>query len=242
MKLRTRSASCQMSSYCCWVIGMTICLAPRGTCGEGVVRSRFTCRVFGRASILASPSVERSRMTKMPPAGYPAFLQYLQSVTGQEFSMSPLESYATIGPKLTSATGSLLSLSRSHPPLPCTAHRSSAIRHLPSGIRPPPSALRHAPSGICHLPSPIRHPPSDICHPPFRVPHSPFRIPPSAFSEGFRAFASARGAGPTGSAGAARTPGCNPRHRAVVPLVGLVGLDFLMLGQQLLGAGRRAAR
>src|SRR5271157_3853845 len=34
---------------------------------------------FGRASILASPSLERSRMTKVPPAGYPAFLQYLQS-------------------------------------------------------------------------------------------------------------------------------------------------------------------
>src|SRR5271157_3858969 len=68
-----------MSSYCCWVIGMTICLAPRGTCVEGVFRSRSTCRVFGRESILASPSLERSRMTKMPPAGYPAFLQYLQS-------------------------------------------------------------------------------------------------------------------------------------------------------------------
>ena len=57
---------------------MTICLAPRGACG-GVLRSRFTCRVFGRASILASPSLERKRMTKMPPDGYPA-LQYLQSV------------------------------------------------------------------------------------------------------------------------------------------------------------------
>ena len=79
MKLRTRSASCQMSSYCCWVIGMTICLAPRGTCVERVFRSRSTCRVFGRASILASPSLKRSRMTKMPPDGYPAFLQYLQS-------------------------------------------------------------------------------------------------------------------------------------------------------------------
>src|SRR5271165_4369749 len=79
MKLRTRSASCQMSSYCCWVIGMTIGLAPRGTCVEGVFRSRSTCRVLGRASILASPSLERSRMTKMPSAGYPAFLQYLQS-------------------------------------------------------------------------------------------------------------------------------------------------------------------
>src|SRR5208337_3048125 len=43
------------------------------------VKSRFTCRVFGRASILASPSLERRRMTKMPPDGYPA-LQYLHSV------------------------------------------------------------------------------------------------------------------------------------------------------------------
>src|SRR4051795_8347703 len=59
-------------------MGMTICLAPRGACGGGVLRSRFTCRVFGRASILASPSVVRRRMTKMPPDGYPA-LQYLQS-------------------------------------------------------------------------------------------------------------------------------------------------------------------
>src|SRR5271157_1604431 len=88
MKLRTRSASCQMSSYCCWVIGMTICLAPRGTCVEGVFRSRSTCRVFGRASILASPSLERSRMTKMPPAGYPAFLQYLQSGRVFDFRIS----------------------------------------------------------------------------------------------------------------------------------------------------------
>src|SRR5208337_3793201 len=89
MKLRTRSASCQMSSYCCWVIGMTICLAPRGTCVEGVFRSRSTCRVFGRASILASPSLERSRMTKMPPAGYPAFLQYLQSGRVRKYRNAP---------------------------------------------------------------------------------------------------------------------------------------------------------
>ena len=64
---------------------MTICLAPRGACGGGVLRSRFTCRVFGRASILASPSLERRRMTKMPPDGYPA-LQYLQSVRVRKFS------------------------------------------------------------------------------------------------------------------------------------------------------------
>ena len=95
MKLRTRSASCQMSSYCCWVIGMTICLAPRGTCVEGVFRSRSTCRVFGRAFILASPSLERSRMTKMAPAGYPAFLQYLQSGSQQlRTQSSPCGSYS----------------------------------------------------------------------------------------------------------------------------------------------------
>src|SRR5208337_827463 len=76
---RRRSASCQIPSYCWRIMGMTICLAPRGACGGGVFRSRFTCRVFGRASILASPSLERRRMTKMPPDGYPA-LQYLQSV------------------------------------------------------------------------------------------------------------------------------------------------------------------
>ena len=57
---------------------------PRGACGGGVFRSRFTCRVFGRASILASPSLERRRMTKMPPDGYPA-LQYLQSVRVSSF-------------------------------------------------------------------------------------------------------------------------------------------------------------
>ena len=79
------SASCQIPSYCWRIMGITICLAPRGTCVEGVFRSRSTCRVFGRASILASPSLERVRMTKMPPAGYPAFLQYLQSGRVRQF-------------------------------------------------------------------------------------------------------------------------------------------------------------
>ena len=75
---------------------MTICLAPRVACGGGVLRSRFTCRVFGRASILAFPSLERRRMTKMPPDGYPALqsdgypaLQYLQSVRVRTFSSRP---------------------------------------------------------------------------------------------------------------------------------------------------------
>src|SRR5438876_1236794 len=63
---------------------MTICLAPRGACGGGDFRSRFTCRVFGRASIFASPFLVRRRMTKMAPAGYPA-LQYLQSGRVRKF-------------------------------------------------------------------------------------------------------------------------------------------------------------
>src|SRR5208337_4601462 len=84
---RMRSTSCQISSYCWRIMGMTICLAPRGACGGGVFRSRFTCRVFGRASILASPSLERRRMTKMPPDGYPA-LQYLHSVRVSNFQHS----------------------------------------------------------------------------------------------------------------------------------------------------------
>jgi hypothetical protein len=49
----------------------------RSACGGGILRSRLTCRVFVRASILASPSVVRRRMTKMSPDGYPA-PQYLQ--------------------------------------------------------------------------------------------------------------------------------------------------------------------
>src|SRR3954470_2319959 len=59
-------------------MGVAICLAPRGACGVGPFRSRWTCRVFGRAPIFASSSVVRRRMTRMAPAGYPA-LQYLQS-------------------------------------------------------------------------------------------------------------------------------------------------------------------
>ncbi len=104
---------------------------------------------------------------------------------------------------------------------------SSPIRHPPSGTRHPPSDICHPPSDICHPPSGSRHPPSGICHLAFAIrhlafairlfacpiPRSPFRIPPSAFFEGFPAFAAALGAGRTGTAGAARTPGCNPAPR-----------------------------
>src|SRR5271157_2107275 len=74
-------------------------------------------------------------------------------------------------------------------------------------------ALRHLPFVICHLPSAIWHLPSAFSA--FRIPHSAFRIPHSAFSVALPAFAAALGAGPTGTAGAARTPGCNraPRGR-----------------------------
>src|SRR5512142_2723122 len=73
-----RSGSCQISSYNGRVMGMTICLAPRGGCGGVGFRRRSTRRVSGRASISASSSVVRKRMKRMPPAGYPA-PQYLQS-------------------------------------------------------------------------------------------------------------------------------------------------------------------
>src|SRR5258708_15447348 len=65
---------------------MTICLGPRGGCGGWDFRSRFTCRVFGRASIFASPFLVRRRMTRMALAGYPA-LQYLQSGRVRNFQL-----------------------------------------------------------------------------------------------------------------------------------------------------------
>src|SRR3954453_1806563 len=67
---------------------MTICLAPRGACGGGDFRSRFSCRVFGRASIFASSFLVRRRMPRRPPAGYPA-LQYLQFVRVRNPSIRP---------------------------------------------------------------------------------------------------------------------------------------------------------
>ena len=59
-------------------MGMTICLAPRGGCGQGV---SFTIDLPGlRSSVhfrILFPG--KKRRTKRPPAGYPASLQYLQS-------------------------------------------------------------------------------------------------------------------------------------------------------------------
>ena len=84
-----------------------------------------------------------------------------------------------------------------------------------------------------HPPSGIRHPPSEICHPPFRLPHSPFQNPQSAISETLPASTSARGAGPTGSGGAARMPGCNPAPRGRIARRPRRP-RFPLLGQQLL--------
>src|SRR5271157_3074835 len=145
MKLRTRSASCQMSSYCCWVIGMTICLAPRGTCVEGVFRSRSTCRVFGRASIPASPSLERSRMTKMPPAGYPAFLQYLQSGRVRRFAAPPIY-FGEIPAK-----GAVFS-----PTATDSRRQSAAQRSLRAGSGHPVAEAHSGLSGSCAGTSAVR--------------------------------------------------------------------------------------
>ncbi len=96
-------------------------------------------------------------------------------------------------------------------------HLAFVICHLPSAICHLASAICHLPSAICHLPSAIRRPspgirppPSGIRHLPFGICHPPF--PHSAFFAACPAFAAALGAGPTGTAGAARTPGCNSRR------------------------------
>ena len=77
--------SCQISSYCGRVMGMTICLAPRGGCGGASLS--FTIDSPGLRSSRPSSHplpVVRRRMTKRPPAGYPA-PQYLQSGRVRKF-------------------------------------------------------------------------------------------------------------------------------------------------------------
>src|SRR5271157_2225107 len=92
-------------------------------------------------------------------------------------------------------------------------HLELALRHLAFVICHLAFVICHLAFVICHSSFAICHLPFGICHPPF--PHSAFRIPHSAFSVALPAFAAALGAGPTGTAGAARTPGCNraPRGR-----------------------------
>ena len=115
---------------------------------------------------------------------------------------------------------------------------ASVIRHLPSVIRHLPSVIRHLPSVIRHLPSVIRHLPSVIRHLGFAIrlfcfpiPRSEFLLP--HFSKGFQR---SHQLSVPGRLVAAVPLECRAaiQRRAVVPLVGLVGLDLLMLGQQLL--------
>ncbi len=107
---------------------------------------------------------------------------------------------------------------------PTSPHLASVIRHLPS-------VIRHLPSVIRHLPSVIRHPAFAIFLFFFPIPHSEFRIP--HFPKGFQR---SQQLSLPGGLVAAVPLECRAaiERRAVVPLVGLVGLDFLMLGQQLL--------
>jgi len=99
----------------------------------------------------------------------------------------------------------------------------------PSAAWSSPSAIWHSSFAICHSSSAIWHLPSGICHPPFLLPHSAFRIPHSA-----QRFQSSHQLAVPGGLVAALPLECRAaiQRRAVVPLVSLVGRDFLMLGQQ----------
>src|SRR5271157_5905331 len=128
-----------------------------------------------------------------------------------ESSMTASQLCPTTGPELPTAIGSLLCPSSQ--PLAPTSHGSSAIGSSPPAIESPPPAIRHLAFVICHLTFAICHFSFLIPHSAFRLPHSPFRTPPSAFSEAPPASAAAPASWPTGTAGGARTPGCNPALR-----------------------------
>ena len=125
---------------------MTICLAPRGAWGGGDFRSRFTCRVFGRASISASPFLVR-RMTKMALAGYPA-LQYLQSgrvrrIQGQFFDFF----WGMLAVSLDNATSDHMDTIRWPDPLSTNACLSSGIARLSGPIWDRANRVTQ----VCHL-------------------------------------------------------------------------------------------
>ncbi len=107
----------------------------------------------------------------------------------------------------------------------------SVIRHLTLAILDLPSVIRHLTLAILDLPSVIRHPAFAIRLFCFPIPRSEFLLP--HFPKGFQR--SHQLAVP-GALIAAMPLECRAaiQRRAVVPLVGLVGLDLLMLGQQLL--------
>ncbi len=110
-------------------------------------------------------------------------------------------------------------------------HLALLIPHLQFAPRHLGLALRYLAFVICHLPSVVRHPTSVIRLFCFSIPHPKIRNPqfPKLFQR------SDQLAVPGGLVAAVPLE-CRAaiQRRAIVPLVGLVGLDFLMLGQQLL--------
>src|SRR5271157_2189860 len=110
-------------------------------------------------------------------------------------------------------------------------HLQFALRHLELTLRHLELALRHLAFVICHLPSVIRHLTLAIRLFAFPIPRSEFLLP--HFSKGFER---SQQLSVPGGLVAAVPLECRAaiQRRAVVPLGGLVCLDFLMLGQQLL--------
>src|SRR5271157_896906 len=110
-------------------------------------------------------------------------------------------------------------------------HLALLIPHLRFAPRHLEIALRHLAFVICHLPSVIRHLTFAIRLFAFPIPRSEFLLP--HFPKGFQR--SQQLAVP-GRLVAAVPLECRAaiQRRAVVPLGGLVCLDFLLLGQQLL--------
>src|SRR5208337_912741 len=127
-------------------------------------------------------------------------------------------------------------LHRSHPPPPRTAHPPSSVRPPPPGARPPRPGARPPPSGIRPLPFGICHLPSAICHLPFAIRLLAFPISRSEFLLPHfpKGFERPHQLAVPGGLVAAVPLECRAaiQRRAVVPLVSLVGRDFLMLGQQ----------
>src|SRR3954447_13149079 len=121
-------------------MGMMICLAPRGSCDVGASRSRWTCRVFGRASIFASSFLVRRRMTRMPLAGYPA-LQYLQSGRVRK-DKTRLEN----GLLHTTPVEYHPLLPSRHEPLKCRRFRQRIVREAQAGTKVTPTMARKHPS------------------------------------------------------------------------------------------------
>jgi len=109
---------------------------------------------------------------------------------------------------------------------------------LPLVVRRPASALRHLPSVIRHLPFAIRHLPLAIRHPAFAIRLFCFPIPQSKTRNPQfpKRFQCSQQLSVPGGLVAAVPLECRAaiQRRAVLPLGGLVCLDFLMLGQQLL--------